>query len=143
MESILVGAAFIAVFGALFLFRGKTEWWWIFPMVFAGVLPIVEGLRRLFTGRRDAATSSTEKQNDAERKILQAAHDGAGRLTAASAALTTGLPLRSAQEMLERLVKDGHAVMNVLDSGVIEYQFPEFLPKSESALEREIHRLEK
>lgn len=142
VESILVGAAFTAVFGGLFIFR-KMEWWWLFPMVFAGVLPIVEGLRRLFTRKRDEATSSAEKENETERKILRAAHDGAGRLTAASAALTTDLPLKSAQEMLERLVKEGHAVMNVLDSGVIEFQFPEFLPKSESALDREINRLEK
>ena len=112
-------------------------------MVFAGVLPVVDGIRRLVGGKKEAASSSIEKENEAERKILQAAHDGKGSLTAAAAALATGLPLKSAQEMLERLVKEGHAVMNVRESGVIEFQFPEFLPPTESALEREIRHLEK
>jgi hypothetical protein len=140
VESILAGSAFTLVFGALFLFQ-RAEWWWLFPMVFAGVLPIVEGIRRLVSGRKDAASSSAEKETDAERRILQAAHDKNGTLTAAVAALATGLPIKSAQEMLERLVKEGHAVMNVTNSGVIEFQFPEFLPPMESRLEGEIKRL--
>ncbi len=139
-ESIIAGAAFVAVFGVLFVLR-RGEWWWIFPMVFAGVLPILEGIRRIFSRKKEAAESTADKATDTEHRLLQAAHDGAGRLTAASAALSTGLPLKSTQEMLERLVKEGHAVMNVLDSGVIEFQFPEFLPPSQNAIDAELKRL--
>jgi hypothetical protein len=129
VESIITGAVFAGVFGALLLVRG--DWWWGFPLAFAGVLPMVDGIRRLATRKRDAAADSHARDSDSEKQLLRAAMAKNGRLTATVAALETSLSLKEAEELLTRMAKEGHVQMRVLDSGVIEYEFPEFLPTAE------------
>jgi hypothetical protein len=128
VESIIAGSAFTVVFGALLVTR-QHEWWWMFPMVFAGVVPLLEGLRRAFFGRSGAKSASLEKEADAEKQILRAAHEANGRLTASIAALKTNLTIKEAQGILERMTKEGHAVMNVTNDGLVEFEFPGFLPR--------------
>ncbi len=127
-ESIIVGSAFTVVFGALLVTR-QQEWWWMFPMVFAGVVPLLEGLRRTVFGKRGNKDAVLQKEADAEKQILRAAHEGNGRLTASIAALKTNLSIKEAQRILENMTREGHAVMNVTKDGFVEFEFPEFLPR--------------
>jgi hypothetical protein len=127
-ESIIVGSAFTAVFGVLLVTR-QQEWWWMFPMVFAGVIPLLEGLRRTVFGKRGKKDAGLQKEADAEKQILRAAHEGNGRLTASIAALKTNLTIKEAQNILENMTREGHAVMNVTKDGFVEFEFPEFLPR--------------
>jgi hypothetical protein len=128
VESIIAGSAFTVVFGFLFVTR-QHEWWWIFPAVFAGVLPLLEGLRRAAFGTRGKKDSEIQKEADAEKQILRAAHEANGRLTASIAALKTNLTIKEAQGILERMTREGHAVMNVTNEGLVVFEFPEFLPR--------------
>jgi hypothetical protein len=131
VESIAVGGGLTAVFGALFFIRGG-EWWWLFPMAFAGLIPLVGGISRLFTRRRTISEIVAEHEADAEKLVLGVAEQQRGKLTAATTALRTGLTIREVQEILERMTKNGHAVVNVTSEGILEFEFPEFRPRSES-----------
>lgn len=134
VESIVFGAVFAGVFGTLFFANGGFDgsWWWIFPAVFAGVLPLLDGVRRLVFGKKEKQVESQGLEDNQEKQILQAAYENKGRLTASKAALHTSLPIRAAQKILERMVKEGHAAMNVTSSGTIEYEFPDFLPQKDN-----------
>lgn len=127
VESIVTGAAITAVFGFLYMTH-PTQWFWIFPAVFGGVLPMFEGVRRLATSRRDRESLSQERETEAERVILKAAQEMNGRVTPAAVALRSSLTIKEAQGALEQLAREGHASMNVTSEGVIEFQFPSFLP---------------
>ena len=129
IESIVAGGAFTVVFGTLLVVRGGSEWWWLFPTMFAGVLPMVEGVRRLISGKREGRDALMEREADVEKQILRAAQEAKGKLTAATAALNTSLSLKEAQSLLEKMTKEGHAVMNVTREGTLEFEFPEFLPR--------------
>jgi hypothetical protein len=125
-DSIVTGLVFAAVFGIVFWKTGS--WWCVFPMVFAGVLPVTKGIREL-VNNRTSRPSVQELEADSEKKILQAAVRQNGRLTAMGAALETDLTLQEAQAALEKMAKNGHAVMTVSEKGLIEFEFPEFLPE--------------
>ena len=88
-------------------------------------------------GRRDsarahppagAAGAAAAQNEEAEKQILRAAQALQGKITTSLAALNTTLSMKQAQEILERMTKEGHAVMNVTGEGIIEFEFPEFLP---------------
>jgi predicted transcriptional regulator len=131
--SFIIGLIFTAAFG-IYWFLHPLDWWPVFPIIFAGVLPMLNALRQaLSTPSRKKLEKENAKQleTELERQILQAAHDQKGRLTVAGAALRANLPIQEASRILERLAKDGHAVMNVTSSGTIEYEFPDFLPDAE------------
>ncbi len=130
MQSIVAGAALTAVFGYLLLTRSGTgEWWWVFPAVFGGVLPLVDGVRRALTRRSAPPRPNAPVPEDPEKQVLRAAQSLQGRITTNLAALNTTLSVKQAQEILERMAKEGHAVMNVTSEGLIEFEFPEFLPR--------------
>ena len=129
-QSIVTGAVFVAVFGGLWFFT--REWWWAFPMAFAGVMPLVDGIRRAFSHRGETRVDSRVRESEVEKEILRAARDNGGRLTATVAALSTSLSVAEAQAMLEKMTKQGHAAMRVTNDGIIEFEFPEFLPRSDT-----------
>ncbi len=131
--SFVTGLIFTAGFGIYWYFNPHS-WWPVFPIIFAGVLPMLNGLRSVLS---TPSRKKLEKENarqlerEIERQILQAAHDQRGRITVAGAALHARLPMTEASRILERMAKEGHAVMNVTSSGTIEYEFPDFLPDAD------------
>jgi hypothetical protein len=130
VESIVFGGGCTLVFGWLLLTRsGSGEWWWVFPAVFGGVLPLIEGVRRTLTKDRTEQSAVPIAETEAEKQILRAAQALQGKITAPLAALNTILTIKQAQEILERMTKEGYAVMNVTNEGIIEFEFPGFLPQ--------------
>lgn len=129
--SITTGAIFTLAFGLGWYFTGT--WWFVFPMVFAGILPLVEGLRRL--GReRQLRVDGTQREAlrstaSAEKQILLTAKEEKGIVTPALVALKTDLSIQEAEKLLEEMARKGYAAMRVTESGRIEYEFPEFLPR--------------
>ena len=100
---------------------------WGVPAILAGVLPIVEGARRLANDRRDTRTALHAQEVAAEKQILRAARDHGGRVSAVSAALRTSLSIEEAEKILEGFVKRGHALMNITIEGRIEFEFPDLV----------------
>jgi hypothetical protein len=130
LESIITGSVLTLVFGALWLWKG--EWWWAFPVFFAGVSPVLMGIRRLLGRKKELAKNQLELEAQQEKEILRAAFEQKGKLTAAGAALKTNLTIQAAQELLEKMTKNGHAAMKITNSGTIVFEFPEFLEASET-----------
>lgn len=108
------------------------HWHWMaFPLLFAGLLPLVSGLKELVALRLEAPSarrlSEGERRAETERAILRLARSRGGRVTPALAAIETSLSMEEAQAALDSMASRGHASLRILESGRIEYEFPEFL----------------
>ena len=128
IESIVVGGGLTAIFGTVFFIRAG-EWWWLFPMAFAGLVPMARGIYRLFASKQTNRETLAEREADAEKQVLRVAEQQRGKLTAATTALRTNLTIGEVQDILERMAKNGHAVMSVTSEGIVEFEFPEFFPR--------------
>ena len=129
--SLTSGAVFTVAFGVAW---SVTGWWFfIFPLLFAGVLPMVDGLRRIGSQKRrgELPPRGTANAASAEKQILLAAKENGGVVTPALVALKTELSIQEAEKALEEMAQRGYANMRVTDSGRIEYEFPEFAPPGE------------
>ncbi len=125
--ALTTGLVLAAAFGlAWYLTRSHPwAWLWLFPIVFAGLLPAISGIRRL---RREGPQAGPARlpAAEAERRVLLAAQAARGLVTPALVALETGLTIEESQGLLEQMARQGHAVMHVRDNGRIEFEFPEF-----------------
>jgi len=128
--SLTSGIVFTIGFGIAWSITGW--WFFIFPLLFAGVMPMVEGFRRLAAARsykprtvqaRRSSATSTDKQ------ILLAAKEEKGVVTPALIALKTELSIQEAEKRLDEMAGSGYTVMQVRENGRIEYEFPEFMPR--------------
>lgn len=129
--SLTSGIVFTAAFAIAWSVTGL--WFFIFPLFFAGVMPMVDGLRRLSMHKRRGQLSpgGTAGVASAEKQILLAAKENGGVVTPALVALKTELSIQEAEKALEEMAQRGYANMRVTDSGRIEYEFPEFAPPGE------------
>jgi len=129
-DEFISGLTMTVAFGALWIALGSS--FWIFPMVFAGVIPLIRGGFRFFTNRQLPEEGRQRllesKSASIERSILSVAKSENGRITPALVALNTDTTLEDAQKALEEMVKRGYAGMDVRDNGTVEYVFQEFLP---------------
>jgi peptidoglycan/LPS O-acetylase OafA/YrhL len=120
----LVLAAAFAL--AWYLTRSDPNaWLWLFPIVFAGILPAIAGIRRL-RRREGEGDRPGLAPAEAQRKVLLAAREARGLVTPALVALKTELSLEQAQGLLEQMARKGYAAMHVRENGRIEFEFPEF-----------------
>jgi hypothetical protein len=120
--AITSGVVFTLAFGIAWAVTG--EWWFVFPVFFAGVLPAVDGWRRLSREKQLRAREAPELSG--EKQVLKTAKEERGVVTPALVALKTSLSIAQAEELLENMAGRGHAVMHVSDQGRVEYEFPEF-----------------
>jgi hypothetical protein len=127
-SSIVTGAIFTVVFGVVWAMN-PGSWFWVFPLVFAGVLPLVNGLQRLGGERRQEPKRVADRTLSQEKQVLQAARDEGGIVTPTIVALKTDLSIQEAEKVLEGMAQKGYAAMHVTESGRLEYEFPEFLPR--------------
>ena len=125
--ALTTGLVLAAAFGlAWFLTRSHPlAWLWLFPLVFAGVLPAISGIRRLGRAHTEGGPARLTAA-EAERRILLAAREARGLITPALVALRTELSIEEAQGLLEQMARKGYAVMHVREDGRIEFEFPEF-----------------
>ncbi|AEJ62450.1 hypothetical protein Spith_2195 [Spirochaeta thermophila DSM 6578] len=121
-EGIISGLSMILVFGVLWSTTNIV--FFVFPLVFAGIIPLLHGLRKLFT--QLARRTRRRPSGDREKEILLVARRHGGVLTPTILAVETELTLKEAEKMLEQLASKGYASMEITDSGRIEYHFPEF-----------------
>lgn len=100
-------------------------------MFFAGVLPLLEGIRRSLVYRQRAKITPRDDEALGEKQVLQTAKAEKGLITPTLVALKTDLTIEKAEKILEGMAQKGYAVMHVNDNGRIEYEFPEFIPRLE------------
>jgi len=121
--SLISGLAFTIAFGIVW-FTTK-QWFWVFPTVFAGVLPAVQGLQRLILKKTGSNKGLDEAL--AEKAVLRLAKRQNGIITPAMIAVSTELTIDKAEKVLEKLAGKGYASMQVTEDGRIQYEFPEFI----------------
>ena len=128
-KDLLGAVAMIVIFTAGRVFGG-WGWWVVFPIVFGGVLPIASVLSARYSPTARARREAEAKQIEGlrEKQILTIARDHNGRISAAVVALHSDLSLAESEQLLQKLSATGHAQMNVLDDGRIEYIVPDLLP---------------
>ena len=130
--SLTSGIVFTIAFGIAWAVMGPRGWFFVFPMMFAGVLPMIEGIRRLAAARRSRPEIAEAKKTSAasvEKQILLAAKEENGVVTPALIALKTDLSIQEAEKKLDEMAQNGYAMMQVRENGRIEYEFPEFMPR--------------
>jgi hypothetical protein len=122
--SIITGLAFACAFGLAMLFTGG--WFFIFPMVFAGVLPMIDGLSKLSFRKTGKELGYKKGKQSVERQILLVAKQHKGKVTPALVALNSDLPLEQVEKKLSDMAKKGYVEMHVTTGGRIEYLFHDF-----------------
>ena len=117
-------------FGTIWIIFGSR--FWIFPLVFAGLIPCIRGAVRFFSGRSlpSRGRRALPEKNSAilEREVLSVVRSEKGRVTPAIIALNTEVSLKKAENILEDMVKRSYASMEIRDNGTVEYVFSEFIP---------------
>ncbi len=129
IETFLTGLVLTGVFSVVWFLNGG--WWWVFPLAFAGVLPTLEGLRKIIRDRKTKKIEPHELEASEEKQVLIIAEKENGKVSPALIALKSNLSIDRAEKILERMAKLGHASMNVLEAGRIEFEFPEFSKRIE------------
>jgi hypothetical protein len=128
--SLTSGIVFTIAFGIAW---SVTGWWFfVFPLLFAGVMPMIEGIRRLASARYSKpALRSPGKPSVAsvDKQILLAAKEENGVVTPALIALKTDLSIQEAEKKLDEMAQNGYTMMQIRENGRIEYEFPEFMPR--------------
>ncbi len=122
------GLAFTVAFGVVWYMTKHT--FWVFPLVFAGLLPMIRGLRYFVEKRTNAPSREIDVEARAEKEILKIAREKGGRITPTMVALESYLSIEMAEKVLEKIARRGYATMQVTEDGRIEYEFPEFLPEN-------------
>lgn len=128
-DELVSGAAFTLLFSLLYFRVGG--WFWIFPLVIVGLIPLLRGLTATLE-RRGAQAAQRPKPDSREMKIrhekeiLKLAKERQGILTVASASLDSSLSIEETEKVLSELSDRGYARMEVEDDGTISYRFPDF-----------------
>ena len=102
-EALVTGLVLTAGFGVALALTGG--WWWIFPLMFAGVLPAVKGLQGMISYRDANRIDPLKQAASAEKEILQLAKSEGGTVTPALVALHTSLTTEKAEAILQSFVK--------------------------------------
>ncbi len=106
----------------------------IVPLFFIAAAAIV--LMRVFGNTRLSGTGTRNARNlpadDIDAQIFRAAKKQRGRLTISDLIIETGWSAKEAQGALERLSDGVHVRMNVLESGSIEFVFPDLIGHHET-----------
>jgi len=101
--------------------------WMIWPFALVGVLPFVVGVFELIKHSFRARGERTQRPALLEREVLKAARRLGGRVTVVQIAAETDHALDEIQSTLDTMTVKGYVSQEILDTGVIRYDFPSLL----------------
>jgi class 3 adenylate cyclase/F0F1-type ATP synthase assembly protein I len=116
------GAAATAGFAVWYAQAGSV--WMIIVGTLVGVFPLISGVQKLVKQLLRTRTERTRKPAAIEGEILKAAKELGGRVTVVQMAAHTSRALDEVQKALDAMTSRGYVVQEVLESGVIRYDFP-------------------
>lgn len=93
----------------------------------AGVALVLMGAILWVLARKLDAAALLVRHRKQQNRIVRLARERGGRLMVAEAAADAGLTVQEAEEILRELADGGYAEIEVTDSGMVVYRFPEFL----------------
>ncbi len=92
-----------------------------------GLAPIFFGVAWTFFVQRGLAA---ETEAEEERAVVSFALKNGGIASALTASVGTGLAVKSADRVLRRLQREGHAELDVSEAGALVYRFPSLLAEA-------------
>ena len=92
-----------------------------------GVALVLMGALLWVLARKLDAAALLVRHRKQQNQIVRLARQKGGRLMVAETAADTGLMVQEAEEILRELADGGYAEIEVTDSGMVVYRFPEFL----------------
>jgi hypothetical protein len=116
------GLVMTAGFGIGFFYFSVA--WMIWPLLIVGVLPTASGLFKLLRRRIRTRRYLRERPRELEQEVLRVAKQFNGRVTVVQVASHAQAPLDEIQRALDSMTARGYVSQNVMDNGVIEYEFP-------------------
>jgi class 3 adenylate cyclase len=119
------GAAATLGFGLWFAQAGSV--WMIVVGTLIGVLPLISGIQKLIKRSAKRKRKHDIEPAELEGKLLKAAKELGGRVTVVQIAAHIGRPLEEVQSALDLMTARGYVSQEVLDSGVIRYDFPSLI----------------
>ena len=92
-----------------------------------GVTLVILGSLLWFLARRLDAAAELVRYRRQQNRVVRLAQERGGRLSATETAADTGLTVEEAEGILKRLADGGYVELEVTQSGMVIYRFPEVL----------------
>jgi len=122
----------VATGAAVFWYSQVPGAWPIILGILMGLFPLMSGFSNLIKRsikRRDRAEKVVAPDRTVlEGEVLKAAKELGGRVTVVQIAAHTGQPLAEIEATLENMASRGYVSLEVLETGVVRYDFPALLP---------------
>ncbi len=116
------GLTMLAGFGTGYFYFGVG--WMLWPLLIVGVLPTAGGVYKMIRNYLRSRREARSRPQWLEQEVLRVARELDGRVTVVQVASRTSAPLDEIQQALDAMTAKGYVSQNILDSGVIEYEFP-------------------
>lgn len=122
------GAAATLGFGLWYAQAGSV--WMIIVGTLIGVLPLISGIQKLIkrSRKKKQTRQIAPTETEIESRTLKAAKELGGRVTVVQIAAHIGRPLDEVQQTLDTMTSKGYVIQEVLDTGIIRYDFPSLFP---------------
>ncbi|MFW5717873.1 MAG: adenylate/guanylate cyclase domain-containing protein [Spirochaetota bacterium] len=104
--------------------------WPIILGILVGVLPLMSGITNLIKRTISRPRAIPQATGSIEREVLAAAGELGGRVTVVQVAARTGHGLDEVQAALDSMSSKGYVSVEVLESGVVRYDFPSLLAEN-------------
>ena len=98
-----------------------------FELFAIGVTQVIFGSLLWILAKKLDAAAYLVRYRRQQNRVVRLARQRGGRLTVTEAAADTGLTVEEAAEILKRLADGGFVEVEITDSGLIVYRFPEVL----------------
>ena len=105
----------------------KFEYEHVQDLFSVGVTLVILGALLWFLSRKLDAAAQLVRYRRQQNRIVRLAQERGGRLTVTEGAVGTGLTVEEAEGILQRLAEGGYVEIEVTDSGMMVYRFPEVL----------------
>ena len=92
-----------------------------------GVTQVIFGSLLWILAKKLDAAAHLVRYRRQQNRVVRLAQQRGGRLTVTEAAAETGLTVEEAGEILKRMAEGGFVEVEITDSGMIVYRFPEVL----------------
>ena len=86
-------------------------------------------LRNRFSGSAGGIGADNRRSKDVEVQIFNLAYRLKGKITLSDVIIETGLGIKKAEKVLNRMVDGIRVVMEIDDSGLVIYEFPEIIAR--------------
>ncbi len=117
----------LMLYGLFQMFRPEASDSDFFEPFAIGVTQVIFGSLLWILAKKLDAAAHLVRYRRQQNRVVRLARQRGGRLTVTETAADTGLTVEEASEILKRLADGGFVEVEITDSGLIVYRFPEVL----------------